>query len=304
MKSPVTSISNACLSGTLRESGTDGVEQKSPRFTPLTAKRASHAATARSHCATSWQPAAVAMPCTRAITGIGSRRRLSIRREHCVKSRWWYASEGRARISRRSCPAQNALPAPARTRTRALASLSSASSSPCSAASSPSDSALKACGRLSVSVMTPRASRSTLTSGSDSRTAAGLLMRGTSLNGARGAGALAQQVLLDLAGRGLRNLLEPHLVRDLGAGEQCPAMRNQLLRRRARAGLQLDVGERRLAPLGVGTSDYGTDSDAGVAIERILDLERAHILAAADDHILAAVLDLGVVVTLEHGEIA
>src|SRR6516162_7423978 len=59
-----------------------------PEITPLTAKRASRAATARSHCATSWQPAAVAMPCTRAITGIGNRRSVNIMREHCVKRRW------------------------------------------------------------------------------------------------------------------------------------------------------------------------------------------------------------------------
>lgn len=49
-----------------------GVAQKRPTFTPLTAKRASLEATARSQTATSWQPAAVAMPCTRAITGTGS----------------------------------------------------------------------------------------------------------------------------------------------------------------------------------------------------------------------------------------
>ena len=47
---------------------------------------AAREATARSHCATSWQPAAVAMPCTRAITGTGRRRRLSITCEHWAKS--------------------------------------------------------------------------------------------------------------------------------------------------------------------------------------------------------------------------
>ena len=73
MKSPVSSISIACLRGTLRDSATLGVEQNSPKLTPLTANFASLDATARSHIATSWQPAAVAMPCTRAITGTGSR---------------------------------------------------------------------------------------------------------------------------------------------------------------------------------------------------------------------------------------
>ncbi len=48
-----------------------GVVQKSPIFTPGVAKAASSAAMARSQVATSWQPAAVAMPCTSAITGCG-----------------------------------------------------------------------------------------------------------------------------------------------------------------------------------------------------------------------------------------
>ena len=50
-------------------SGTIGVEQKSPMRTPGVAKVAVSAATARSHAATSWQPAAVATPWTWAITG-------------------------------------------------------------------------------------------------------------------------------------------------------------------------------------------------------------------------------------------
>jgi hypothetical protein len=51
-------------------------------LTPLTANVASVEATARSHCATSWQPAAVAIPCTRAITGTGNRTIESITRLH------------------------------------------------------------------------------------------------------------------------------------------------------------------------------------------------------------------------------
>ena len=80
INSPVTSISNANLRETLRDKATPGVAQNRPRFTPLTANRAFDAATARSHIATSWQPAAVATPCTRAITGTGRRWMVSIRR--------------------------------------------------------------------------------------------------------------------------------------------------------------------------------------------------------------------------------
>ena len=88
MNSPVTSISKAALRARLRLSATLGVEQNRPRLTPLTAKRASRAATARSHIATSWQPAAVAMPCTRAITGTGSCWIAIIMRPHCANRRW------------------------------------------------------------------------------------------------------------------------------------------------------------------------------------------------------------------------
>jgi len=46
-----------------------GVVQKSPIFTPGVANAAWSEATAKSQVATNWHPAAVAMPCTSAITG-------------------------------------------------------------------------------------------------------------------------------------------------------------------------------------------------------------------------------------------
>ena len=64
-------MSIARLRPIARESGTIGVEQKSPMRTPGVPKRASSDATARSHAATTWQPAAVAIPSTCAITGCG-----------------------------------------------------------------------------------------------------------------------------------------------------------------------------------------------------------------------------------------
>ena len=66
----------------LRDNATIGVEQNRPIFTPGVAKRAASDATARSQLATSWQPAAVAMPCTSAITGLGSATICCIRAEH------------------------------------------------------------------------------------------------------------------------------------------------------------------------------------------------------------------------------
>src|ERR1700732_4040109 len=70
--SPVSSISIAALRGMLRDSATIGVEQNRPILTPGVANFAAREATARSQLATNWQPAAVAVACTAAITGCGS----------------------------------------------------------------------------------------------------------------------------------------------------------------------------------------------------------------------------------------
>ena len=86
--SPVSSICSARLRPIARESGTIGVEQNSPIRTPGVANRASSAAMARSQVATSWQPAAVAMPWTRAITGCGSSWMRSISRVQTSNSSW------------------------------------------------------------------------------------------------------------------------------------------------------------------------------------------------------------------------
>ena len=54
-----------------RLTATMGVVQKSPILTPGVAKEASSEAIAMSQVATNWHPAAVAIPCTWAITGCG-----------------------------------------------------------------------------------------------------------------------------------------------------------------------------------------------------------------------------------------
>ena len=82
-------------------------------LTPGVAKRASSDAIARSHAATSWQPAAVATPCTLAITGCGivcsARHQSHAGREQLLVER---RRRGCATISARSWPAENAGPAP------------------------------------------------------------------------------------------------------------------------------------------------------------------------------------------------
>lgn len=82
MNRPVTSMSKARLADTLRLRATAGVAQNRPTLMPDTAKRASSAQIARSQLATSWQPAAVAMPRTLAMTGTGRACRPCITAPH------------------------------------------------------------------------------------------------------------------------------------------------------------------------------------------------------------------------------
>ena len=121
----VSSISIAALRPTARDSATIGVEQNRPMLTPGVANRAVSAASARSQLATSWHPAAVAMPWTRAMTGTRSPTMRCIRAEHWVNSAAT-PSRSSPRSSRRSCPAQKAGPAPAITATRMAGSASMA----------------------------------------------------------------------------------------------------------------------------------------------------------------------------------
>ncbi len=78
----------ACLRDTLRDSATIGVEQNNPMSTPGVANFADEEATARSQLATNWQPAALAMPCTQAITGCGRLKICCIMPLHTVMI-WW-----------------------------------------------------------------------------------------------------------------------------------------------------------------------------------------------------------------------
>ena len=102
----------ACLALTLRDRATPGVVQNRPTSMPLTPKVERSEAMARSQLATSWQPAAVAMPSIAAITGLGRRTTDCISREQTAKVsakkplpasesvRWRF-------ISFRSWPAEN-----------------------------------------------------------------------------------------------------------------------------------------------------------------------------------------------------
>ena len=149
----------AALRETLRLSATIGVEQNRPILTPGVAKRASSLATARSQLATSWQPAAVAMPLTAAITGFGDRTMASIMSEQAAsvlakKARPRSGSLRCAVSSLRSWPEEKAVPAPVMTMARKASDPPISLTADVSAPISSSDSELRASGRFSVSTAT------------------------------------------------------------------------------------------------------------------------------------------------------
>ena len=113
----VSSISIARFRPIARVNATIGVEQNSPIFTPGVANHASSAATARSHAATNWHPAAVAAPCTQAITGCGIACTVSISSVQTANTCSACAEE-QPTISCRSWPALNTGPSAARITTR------------------------------------------------------------------------------------------------------------------------------------------------------------------------------------------
>src|SRR5690348_14443000 len=153
--SPVSNISIACFLETLRDRATIGVEQKSPILTPGVANRADDDATAKSQLATSWQPAAVAMPWTWAMTGLGWRTMVCINVEHCLNSDSkkdlpLSLSARRAVISLRSWPDENAGPSAPMTITRTVLSDAAAPNASCMAVINAWLSALRALARLRV----------------------------------------------------------------------------------------------------------------------------------------------------------
>ena len=95
------------------------------------------------------------MPCTLAMTGCGSVVMVIIMRLQRANSASTSGTLPIARISLRSCPAQNPRPLAASTTTRTVGSAARRSKVDCSSSMSALESALNWPGRLSVSVATP-----------------------------------------------------------------------------------------------------------------------------------------------------
>ena len=125
--------------------------QKSPILTPGVAKAASSAAMARSQVATNWHPAAVAIPCTSAITGCGIDWIRVISSVQTSKMRR-YSLISRPVISERSWPEQKTLPAAARMTARISRLRADLVRQAISSCIRSSESALRRCGRFRVTI--------------------------------------------------------------------------------------------------------------------------------------------------------
>ncbi len=85
------------------------------------------------------------------------------------------------------------------------------------------------------------------------------------------------------------------------AGEECLEL---VQRERIGAGAQLDKGLRRLAAVIVGNADHDHFLHRGMVIDRLLDHLRIDVEAAGDDHVLLAVDQIEIAVTVHVADIA
>src|SRR5215831_12499603 len=115
---------------------------------------------------------------------------------------------------------------------------------------------------------------------------------------------VAQLELLDFAGRGPRQFGEHDVARTFVAGEVLAAPGDDIVPRRLLSRLELDEGARRLTPFVVGLGHHGGGPNRGVLVERILYLDRGNVLAAGDDEVLGAILELDIAVAMHDAEVA
>src|SRR5712671_4609021 len=106
--------------------------------------------------------------------------------------------------------------------------------------------------------------------------------------------ALAQYEFLDLSGRGLRQRAEQHGPGRLETREMLAAEGDDLLGRCGRFGLQGDKGARGFAPHRIGAG-YNRGFEHGrVAVKDVFYFDCRDVLAARDDDVFRAVLQLDI----------
>src|SRR5215831_3044695 len=116
--------------------------------------------------------------------------------------------------------------------------------------------------------------------------------------------AIAQHELLDLAGRGLRQLAELHRRRTLEAGDVLPAELDDLLLAGSRALLERDERLGALSPLLVRNRHHRAFEDGRVLGDGLLDLDGRDVLPTRDDDVLLAVAELDVAVGVPDADVS
>src|SRR6185369_6346438 len=115
---------------------------------------------------------------------------------------------------------------------------------------------------------------------------------------------LAQHELLHLAGRGLGQSAEDHGLRAFEVRKPFAAEVDDVLLARGGAFLECHERARRLAPFLVGPRHHRAFQHGRMAVDHALDLDRRDVLAARDDDVLGAVLQLDIAVGVADAEIA
>src|ERR1700722_1303436 len=117
--------------------------------------------------------------------------------------------------------------------------------------------------------------------------------------------ALAHDEFLDLAGDGHREFVdELDVARHLVVGDAIAAEGLDLLLVDVFARTKPDPGAYFLAVAVVGHADHLHVLDFRMAVEKLLDLARIDVLAAADDHVLDAPDDVAIAFRVDGGEVA
>src|SRR3954451_4351802 len=98
----------------------------------------------------------------------------------------------------------------------------------------------------------------------------------------------AQHSFQDLSGPGFRQRLEGDLdhLGHLVPGDQAATVLPQLFAGDHEVRMQHDNGVHCLTPRFVGYAEHRRLGDCGMTVERVLDLDRIHVLCSGDDHVL------------------
>ena len=105
---------------------------------------------------------------------------------------------------------------------------------------------------------------------------------------------VAQDKLLNLTRRGLRQLLEHHPLRAFEVGKVVSTKRDEFRFGRGLAGLQGHECARYLAPFFIRLGHNGDFHDRGVPVQDAFHFDGGDVLSARDNDVLGAVLDFDV----------